>query len=215
MEAGAGGNGWELVVPACLLMIMVCMGLELTLADFRRVIELPRATLVGFLGQMVLLPAVGFSLAHWPGFAPEIAIGIVIITACPGGAMSNVFSYLARANLALSVTLTALSCLVCFATIPLWLWVAIDRFAADLAGDVPLELPLGAAAARLFALTLLPVAVGMGARASWPAWAARVRQPLRRAMSVLLGIAIVAIVASEWEQVARDLETSAIASTLR
>ena len=208
--SGGGGNWWDLAVPVILLVIMVSMGMELALADFRRVLAMPRAAGVGFLGQMLLLPAVGLGFAHWPGFTPEIAIGIVIITACPGGATSNVFSYLARANLALSVTLTALSCAVCFATIPLWVDLALARFGA---GDGPASLPLAATAARLFLVTLLPVAVGMGIRARWPGWAQRVRTPVRRSMAVLMGVALVAILASEWEAVVRDLETSAVAAT--
>lgn len=207
--SAAAGNWWELAIPLILLVIMVGMGLELTVADFRRVLRRPRAALVGFAGQMLLLPLVGLAYAHWPGFPPETAIGIVIITACPGGATSNVFSYLARANLALSVTLTALSCAACFLTIPLWVGIGLDRFAE---ADGAPELPLLPAAARLFVVTLLPVVVGMALRARWPEASVRLRAPLRRAMGILMGVALVAIVGSEWEQVAHDLRTSAWAA---
>ena len=117
--ASSYGAQWlDVAVPLALVVMMVCMGMELVLADFRRVLEMPRATVVGLAGQMLLLPAAGLAFAHWPGFAPEVALGVVILTACPGGATSNIFSYLARAHIALSLTLTSLSSVLCFATIP-------------------------------------------------------------------------------------------------
>jgi BASS family bile acid:Na+ symporter len=217
MDAAAGieGNWWDLIVPVALLLIMISMGLELVLADFRRVLEIPRAALVGLGGQMLLLPTVGVAFAHWPDFSPEIAIGVVIITACPGGATSNVFSYLARANIALSVTLTLLSSAICFLTIPLWINLALELFGADMtvAGSA-LRLPLGPTIGRLFVVTLLPVAMGMAIRARWPDWSERVRVPLRRSMAVLMGVVMLSILASEWETVARDLQTSAVAALL-
>lgn len=212
MEAAAvDGNWYDLLVPVLLLVMMICMGMELVVADFRRVVEQPRATLVGLGGQMLLLPAVGVAFAAWAGFPPEIALGIVIITACPGGATSNLFSYLARANIALSVTLTALSSTLCFATIPFWIDLGLDWFGAG--GDAAQPtLPLGRTVVQLFGVTLLPVVIGMGIRARWEAFALRHQARLRRAMTVLMGVAIVLIVGSEWENVARDLETAAWAA---
>jgi BASS family bile acid:Na+ symporter len=217
MDAGAGvGGQWlDLAVPLILLLIMVCIGMELALADFRRVMEMPRAALVGLVGQMVLLPATGLAFAHWPGFPAEIAIGIVIITSCPGGATSNVFSYLARANIALSITLTSLSSVLCFATIPLWIRLGVDLFGADMAGgETPLRLPLGATAAQLLLVTLLPVTIGMGIRARWPAWSERVRVPLRRGMAMLMATSVLIIIANEWESVVANLESAAGAALI-
>lgn len=206
-------NWFDPVVPAILLLIMLCMGMELVLADFKRVLEMPRAAGVGLFGQMILLPATGVAFAHWPGFPPAIAIGIVIITACPGGAASNAFSYLARANIALSVVLTSLSCLLCFVTTPLWINLGIDLFAPESRSGTP-ALPIGRTAAQLFAVTLLPVAIGMGVRARWPAFTNRVRVPLRRGMTLLMAVAVFVIVGSEWETVVLHLEASAAAALI-
>lgn len=193
--------------------MMISMGMELALADFRRVVEMPRAAAVGLFGQMLLLPAVGIALAHWPSFSAEIALGIVIITACPGGATSNLFSYLARANIALSVTLTTLSSALCFVTIPLWIQLGVTLFGADAqAGSVELRLPLGQTVGQLFVVTLLPVAIGMAIRARWPERSERLRRPLRRAMALLMVVAMLAIVSTEWSRIAPDLETSAVAA---
>jgi len=215
-SAAAAVGGWyDFAVPIILLVIMICVGMELVLADFTRVMKMPRAALIGLAGQMLLLPAIGLAFAHWPGFPPEIAVGVVIITACPGGATSNVFSYLARANIALSVTLTSLSSVLCFATIPLWVNLGIDLFGADMAnGESTPHLPLAGTATKLFFVTLLPVAIGMGIRARWPDWSERVRAPLRRGMAILMVVSVAIIVASEWQNVVKHLESSAVAALI-
>lgn len=196
---------YELAIPVLLLAIMTSMGMELTLDDFRRVARMPRAALVGFGGQMLMLPLVALAFAHWPGFPPAVSLGIVIVAACPGGATSNLFSYLAGANLALSITLTSLSCTVCFLTIPFWLELGIGLFMGPEAAADPIALPIGRTIGQLFGLTLLPVALGMAIRARWPQASARIRTPLRRSMSTIMVVALVGILASEWETVVRDL----------
>ncbi len=206
---------YEVAVPAILLAIMISMGMELSLADFRRVVEMPRATLIGLAGQMLLLPVAGLAFAHWPGFTPTIAMGIVIVAACPGGATSNLFSYLARANVALSVTLTSLSSTLCFVTIPFWIGLGLDLFLNEAGGETaPIDLPVGRMVVQLFVLTLLPVAIGMGIRARWPEFSARIRTRLRRAMTALMAGALVIIVGSEWESVVRDLRDASAAALM-
>ena len=215
MDAASGFDPgtYDIAVPLILLAIMISMGMELALADFRRVAEMPRAALVGLAGQMLALPVVGLAFAHWPGFPPEIAVGIVIITACPGGATSNVFSYLAGANVALSLTLTALSSVLCFATIPFWIDLGISLVGGGLeTRDEPLSLPFRRTALQVFAVTLLPVSIGMAIRARRPGFSERVRVPLRRAMALLMVVALVLILGREWASVVRDLERSAIAA---
>ncbi len=210
---GIEESGYVVAVPLILFAIMTSMGMELVPADFRRVVELPRAALVGLAGQMLLLPTVGLAFAHWPGFPPEIAVGVVIITACPGGATSNVFSYLARANVALSLTLTSLSSVLCFATIPLWINLGVGLFGGGMeAGASPLQLPIGRTAAQLFFVTLLPVSIGMAVRARWPEASERWRVPLRRGMALLMVVSVLIILASEWEGVVQNLESSAVAA---
>ena len=211
MGSGAetGGDAWALAVPVLLLVIMACMGMELQWADFRRVREVPRAALVGLLGQMVALPLVGLAISSWPGLSPTIAVGVLLLTACPGGSTSNIFSYLAGANVALSVTLTALSSTLCFFTIPFWLRVAVDRFGTSLELGPPGGLPVVPMIAQLFVVTLLPIAIGMAVRASWPEWSERVRLPLRRAATGLMAGAIVLIVGSEWSSVLEHFRSAA------
>ncbi len=206
---------YDVAVPLILLVMMIAMGMELTLDDFRRVAVIPRPALVGLFGQMVLLPLAGLAFAHAPTFAPSVAMGVVIVTACPGGATSNLFSYLARGNVALSVTLTSLSSALCFLTIPFWIELGLDLFMDDGTGEnTPLDLPVARMVIQLFVLTLMPIAIGMGIRARWPEFSLRIRGRLRRAMTLLMAVALAAILGSEWETVMRDLRVAAAAALL-
>lgn len=198
-------DAYAIAVPILLLAIMVCMGMELRGEDFRRVFRMPRAAVVGVAGQMIFLPLLGLAVAHTPGLAPEIALGVVLLTACPGGSMSNVFSYLAGANIALSLTLTALSSTLCFLTIPFWIRIAVSQFGAGLGFGDSSALPLGPMVAQMFGVTLLPVAIGMGIRARWPLWSERVRAPLQRIATIVMGIAIFLLIGAEWSTVLEHL----------
>jgi BASS family bile acid:Na+ symporter len=201
-EAGEVALWIHIAVPACLVVIMGAMGLELGLADFRRVIEQPLATVVGLTGQLLLLPALGFGLAFALGVGPELAVGMVILVACPGGAPSNVFTWLAGANTALSILLTALSSLVTIVTIPLWVGLGLDLFLGESAA---LRLPLGRTFAQLIVVTLVPVGFGMALRAARPQLVSRLVPRVKRCVGWLFGGVLVVLVASEWKSVSTDL----------
>ena len=97
----------QILIPVTVFIIMICLGLELKLADFRRVFRFPRAILTGVIGQMILMPAMAFAIAATLGRGNLILqIGLVLLAACPGGPLSNSFVYLARARVDLSVSLT-------------------------------------------------------------------------------------------------------------
>ncbi|RKN11753.1 bile acid:sodium symporter family protein, partial [Aquimarina sp. BL5] len=107
-----------IILAASLFIIMLGMGLSLVIDDFKRILIYPKAILVGLANQLIILPLVGFLLASVLSLEPEIAIGIMILAACPGGATSNLISHLAKGDIALSVTLTAFSSLITIITIP-------------------------------------------------------------------------------------------------
>ena len=96
------------IAPACLAIIMFGLGLGLTLADFKRVIIIPRDFIVGFFGQVIILPIIAFILIHLISMPPEIALGVMVIAAAPGGVTSNILTKFANGDVALSVTLTEL-----------------------------------------------------------------------------------------------------------
>jgi BASS family bile acid:Na+ symporter len=118
----------NLAVPALVWFLMLTVGLELTPGDLRRVVVYPKAVLVATLGQLLLLPAFAAALILALRPEPTVAAGMILLAASPGGALSNVYSYLARANLALSVTLTALSTLLALISMPLLIAAGISLF---------------------------------------------------------------------------------------
>ena len=95
------------IAPVCLAIIMFGLGLGLTVADFKRIITIPRDFFIGFLGQVIILPIIAFILIHIISMPPEIALGVMVIAAAPGGVTSNILTKFANGDVALSVTLTA------------------------------------------------------------------------------------------------------------
>lgn len=178
------------LLPAVLGLIMVGMGMSLVLDDFRRVFEKPRAVLIGLGCQMLLLPAVGFTLVELVEMPGVFAIGFLIIAACPGGPGSNLVAFLARADVALSVTLTAFSSVLTVFTIPLLVNLAIERYGGE-AGLV--SLPVFQTVVRLLAVVLVPIVLGMVVRARWPRAADRVARGVRGVAGAILILAVVAI----------------------
>ena len=120
----------SLIVAVCLMLIMLGMGLSLTVQDFQRIAYKPKAVLVGLLNQLIFLPIIGFALAKGMDLDSPIAIGIMILAACPGGATSNLIAHLAKGDTALSVTLTAIASVVTIFSIPVIIHFSILEFAS-------------------------------------------------------------------------------------
>lgn len=165
----------ETGLPIALMIIMAGMGLTLTVADFRRVFVFPRAMLVGTGAQILLIPLLAFALVELLGPEPAIAVGLVIIAACPGGTTSNVFTFLAGGNVALSIVLTVIASLITIFTIPLFANLALDLY-ANVDADAPVQLPVLDTIVQLSAIVIVPVALGMFVRARFEevaAWGER------------------------------------------
>jgi bile acid:Na+ symporter, BASS family len=131
-------NGFRLttLITPLIQLIMFGMGTEMGLKDFAGVVKMPKAVLIGLMGQFTIMPLLGFALATTFGFPPEIAAGVVLIGSMPCGLASNVMSYLANANLALSITLTAFATLLAPLMTPLWMKVLGGQFIEVNAGDM-------------------------------------------------------------------------------
>lgn len=145
-------------LPLALFVIMLGMGLGLTLEDFKRIASAPKAVIVGLLAQLVVLPVVGFLLASIFPLSPELAVGVMVLAACPGGPTSNMMTYLAQGNVALSITLTAISSLVTVFSIPLVVNFSMQHFIGE---NTSLQLPFFQTVAQIAVITLIPVALGM------------------------------------------------------
>lgn len=150
----------EVILPLALALIMFGMGLGLTTTDFTRLFKNPLGIVMGLIGQLVAMPLLALGLCYLFNLPTPIAIGLMILAACPGGTMSNVVSQLAKANLALSVSLTAASTAISIITTPFIIGFAMSQFAlADDATFSILTTSLG-----LFFITLVPVAIGIWLR---------------------------------------------------
>jgi BASS family bile acid:Na+ symporter len=194
-------NGAAIVgvaLPAALAFIMFCLGLTLRVADFRQVLRRPRALAVGLAGQLLMLPLAGLlvaaAFARGGGLPATMAVGLMVLAACPGGVSSGLLTLLARGDVALSIVLTAVSSVAAMATLPLVLDASLQFFAQQ---ALQVELPLGNMVRRIFALTTVPVLAGMALRA----WAPRAVQRVERnAGRVATALFVAIVLATFWSQ---------------
>ena len=145
-------------LPLALFILMLGMGLGLTLDDFKQVLVDPKSVLLGLIAQLIVLPIVGFLLATIFPLTPELAVGVMILAACPGGPSSNLLTYLVRGNVALSITLTAVSSLITVFTIPLVVNLSMQSFMGE---GTSLQLPFLKTVMQIAAIAIIPVLLGM------------------------------------------------------
>jgi len=198
-----------IILAASLIIIMLGMGLSLTFGDFRRVLLYPKAIIIGLVNQIILLPIIGFSIAVLFDLRPEIAVGIMILAACPGGPTSNLISHLAKADLALSVSLTALSSLITIITIPLIISFALAHF-TEAGQEIALNIP--ATIAQIFIIVVIPILIGMAIRKYAPAFAKRMGKPVRIASGLVLLLIIVGLVLKEKDNFVSYLQQAGLAT---
>jgi BASS family bile acid:Na+ symporter len=176
------GSDLKILIVPLIQVIMFGMGTTLSLADFGRVLAMPWPVLVGFVLQFSIMPCLGFTLATAFGFEPEIAAGVVLIGSAPGGVASNVMTYLARANVALSVTMTACSTLASPLMTPLMMKLLAGRY---------VEVSFWGMMVDICNMILVPILAGLLAN--------RVlygRQPLLRRAAVLAGLGVLSLAAA-------------------
>ena len=188
-----GGFLTDVLMPVALGVIMLGLGLSLTIEDFRRVVSYPRAAFIGLFSQIVLLPAVAFGLAMAFGLPPELAVGLVLLAASPGGATANLFSHLAKGDVALNITLTAINSLLAVVTMPLFVELALRTFM-----EQDKRLPLQTdKAIQVLVIILVPVAIGMAIRSKKEAFAQRLERPVKGLSAGFLALVILAAVLKE------------------
>ncbi|MEO0328738.1 MAG: bile acid:sodium symporter family protein [Pseudomonadota bacterium] len=173
-------------LPIALAVIMFGMGLGLTVADFARVFSKPKAFLVGTVLQIICLPLLALLVVMIFPMSAPFMVGMMILAACPGGVTSNILTYISKADVALSVSLTAVISLVGFITVPLITGWALTNFM----GEAAPELPIAKTMIGILLITTVPVALGMIIRKVKPSMAdsaERIFGPL----SIILFIAVV------------------------
>lgn len=185
------------LLPIAIGIVMLGLGLSLTLEDFRRAVKYPRAVLLGLAAQMIILPVVCFAIAKGFALAPELAVGLMLLAASPGGATANLFSHLANGDVALNITLTAVNSALSLFTLPLIINFALAHFVGS---EQSLPLQFGKVI-QVFAIVLVPVSIGMLVRAKRPSVAQRLDKTVRILSAVILATIIVATLVKEREHI--------------
>lgn len=189
----------EIFLPVALGIIMLGMGLALTPADFKRVALFPRATFVGLFCQLILLPVVAFGMLQVLSLPPELAVGVMLLAFCPGGATSNLLSNLARADVALSITLTAISSMITVFTIPYFINLSMEYFIGE---GKYVELPVLKTMLQIVVITIIPVSIGMLIRWRFPEGAKRSEKPVKIASAIFITLVILGAILKEKENIA-------------
>jgi bile acid:Na+ symporter, BASS family len=183
----------SLLLPIALGIVMIGLGLHLGIDDFKRVARAPRAVLVALAVQTGLLPVLAFGLIFAFDLPPALGMGLVLLAASPGGVTANLFSHLARGDVALNITLTAINSALALITLPLWTALGLTVLFGS-GQSVP---PPTQKIVEVAVLVVLPVLIGMGLRAWKPAIAMRLDKPVRVLSTVVLALLIIAAVIIE------------------
>ena len=185
------------IAPVCLAIIMFGLGLGLTVADFKRVITIPRDFIVGFLGQVIILPIFAFILIHIISMPPEIALGVMVIAAAPGGVTSNILTRFANGDVALSVTLTAVVSLISVITVPL----IVYNSANFLGFEITKEISMINIAIKMFFVVTIPVIFGMTVRSLMTDFIISKTLLVQRLSVLLFLVVFISIWVEEWDRI--------------
>jgi len=200
-----------IVLGISLIIIMFGMGLSLTINDFKRVITSPKAILIGLINQLVLLPAIGFLLVSAFSMSEEIAIGLILLAACPGGPTSNLITHLAKGDTALSVSLTAISSVITVITIPI---VVNLGFLMVQGSGTAFQLDVVQTIGQVFIIVLIPVSLGMLLRRYKTSFANRMDKPVRVASGVVFVLVLVGVVISEKDNLLQYFQQAEVMALL-
>ena len=192
----------SIILAIAIMVIMMGMGLSLTLADFRRVAQHPKPVLLGLTNQIVFLPLVALGLVYV--FQPPtfIAVGMILLAACPGGTSSNLVTLLAKGDLALSVSMTAINSIITIATIPFWVGYAYTTYLSEAAN---MASPTADIFKTLIIILAIPLSIGMLIKNRAPQFALRMERPVRIASSIFLAAVILGLLVREIELVKQHL----------
>ena len=194
------------IAPVCLAIIMFGLGLGLTVADFTRLIKIPRDFIVGFFGQVILLPIVAFILIQIISLPPELALGTMIIAAAPGGVMSNVLTKFANGDVALSISLTAVVSLISVITVPLIIYNSADFLGIEITKKISmLNIAL-----KMFVAVTIPVIFGMIVRALMTDYIVSKTLLVQRLSLILFLVIFTAIWVEEWNKIVSFIERAGL-----
>ena len=177
---------------------MLGMGLTLLLEDFQRVTRYPKSVLIGLVCQLIFLPIIGFLVTLIVPMQPEIAVGLMVLALCPGGPSANLVTYLAKGDVALAVTLTALSSVITVFTIPILVNLTLLYFIGQ---NAAITLSIAQTMLQIFSITIVPVGLGMLVRQRFPDLARRLEKVTNGLATAFLALIILAIIIREWNRI--------------
>lgn len=195
------------LLPLSLAIIMFGFGLTLTTADFKRIAKYPKSVFLGLFCQMVLLPILAYLVCKIFNLSGEISIGVMILAASPGGITANLFSHLAHGDIALNLTLTAINSVLAAFSLPLLVNLAFNIFAGQ-EQNIGLQF---SKTIEVFAIVLIPVAIGMFMKHKKPAFSAMMDKPVRIFSMLVLLVIVVGAVAKEKDQMASSFAQIGVA----
>lgn len=182
-----------LFLPIALGIIMLGLGLSLTLNDFKRVTQYPKAITIALVCQMLVLPAICFLIVKILRLSPELSVGLLLLAASPGGATANLYSHLSRGDVALNVTLTAVNSVLTLFTLPLIVNLSMEYF-LDAGQYIPMPF---SKVVEVFVIVLMPVTIGMLIRNKATTFAMKMDKPVKIVSALLLIAIIVSITIRE------------------
>jgi len=183
----------SLFLPIALAIIMLGLGLALTLNDFKRVTQYPKAISIALVCQMVILPFLCFIIVKFSGLSPALSVGLLLLAASPGGPTANLYSHLSNGDVALNITLTAVNSVLTLFTLPIIVNLSMEYFMN--AGQY-IPLPFNKVI-EVFAIVLLPVSIGMMIKSKAPGFASKMEKPVKIISAILLVIIIVSVTLRE------------------
>ena len=183
----------SLFLPIALGIIMLGLGLTLTLNDFKRVTQYPKAMTIALVCQMVLLPVICFVIVKFSGLSPALSVGLLLLAASPGGPTANLYSHLSNGDVALNITLTAVNSVLTLFTLPIIVNLSMEYFMG--AGQY-IPLPFSKVI-EVFVIVLVPVSIGMMIKSKASRFASKMEKPVKIISALLLVIIIVSVTMRE------------------
>lgn len=185
-----------IILALSLTIIMFGMGLSLVKKDFIRLFQHPKAIIIGLLNQIILLPVIAFVLISMFNITSDIAIGVMILAACPGGPTSNLITYLAKGDSGLSISLTSINSILTIFTIPFVVDFALSHFLND---NESIEINKLQTIAQIFVIVIIPVSIGMTIKKLKPNFAKKMDSPVKIASGIVLLLVIIGLVLKKKE----------------
>lgn len=197
------------ILPVSLFIIMLGMGLALKPVDFKMVVLKPKAVLIGLVAQMLILPLIAYGIVQLFGMTGALAMGMMILALCPGGTTSNLYTYLAKGDIALSVTLTSIVSLIAPFTVPLF----IVMFMGMLMGQEEyIQLPVIKTIVQLVVITIIPITIGMVINYYKPALSAKAEKPAKLFSIIFLFLIVILICVKNISEMGRYFAQAGMAA---